>query len=329
MKAVGDRWKAPYAGIWAFWIAFRSIARGLSLFLSDRPKTPLRVLCIMSFDTLHMLRNARPLPALKLRLLAALLDFAACANAALDHKRCCPRERRETRQLLEEAGLGSLVAEYLQRLNDLETRRPLPGGDDVQFHSVRSYREAVVRLSLGMVAATVNGSQGVNDAILATYGNAALVILFRIVMLCQIIDDVLDYSQDMSAGLPSFLTASKSLSRAFELVRLATLGYADARDLPRTGDLYPLRLALFLVSTSAKLVIVLGRWRQRYSSTAIPSRDECLTSAVAGTRYRPAQVAGESLPGTRRFDPLTDADDRARAFAAAAASATTRSNSER
>lgn len=263
MKAVGDRWNALYAGIRAFSIAVGSIARGLSLFLSARPKTPLRVLCIMSFDTLHILRNAKPLPALKVRLLAALLDFAACANAAFDHKRCCPRELRETRQLLEEAGLRSLVAEHLRRLKHLETRRPLPGGDDVQFHSVRSYREAVVRLSLGTVAATVNDSQCLNDAIRATYGNAALMILFRIVMQCQIIDDVLDYSQDMSAGLPSFLTASKPLSRSFELVRMAAMGYADDRDLPRNGDLYPLRFAMFLVSSSAKLAILLGRWRQR------------------------------------------------------------------
>lgn len=155
MKAVGDRWNALYAGIRAFSIAVRSIARGLSLFLSARPKTPLRVLCIMSFDTLHMLSKGKPLPTLKVRSLAALLDFAACANAAFDHKRGCPRELRETLQLLEEAGLGSLVAEHLRRLRHLETRRPLPGGDDVRFHSVRSYREAVVRLSLGLVAATV------------------------------------------------------------------------------------------------------------------------------------------------------------------------------
>ncbi len=67
----------------------------------------------------------------------------------------------------------------------------------------------------------------------------------------------------MSGGLPSFLTASKSLPQAFELTRLAALGYADARDLPRTGLFFSLRLALFLVSTCTKLVIVLGRWKQR------------------------------------------------------------------
>jgi len=113
------------------------------------------------------------------------------------------------------------------------------------------------------VATTANDNQCLDEGIRATYCDADLNILFRIVMQCQIIDDVLDYSKDISAGLPSFLTAYKSLPQAFELTRLAVHGYANNRDLPRTGDLFPLRSALFLVSTCAKLVIVLGRWRQR------------------------------------------------------------------
>jgi hypothetical protein len=125
------------------------------------------------------------------------------------------------------------------------------------------YREAVVRLSLGMVATTAHGNQRLDEGIRATCCDADLNILFRIVMQCQIIDDVLDYSKDLSAGLPSFLTASRSLPQAFELTRLAALGYADDRDLPRTGKVFPLRSALFLVSTCTKLVIVLGQWRQR------------------------------------------------------------------
>jgi Fe-S oxidoreductase len=217
----------------------------------------------MAFDTLHRLRNAKPLPMVKCRTLAALLDFGACANAAFDHKECCRHEYRQTLRLLEEAGIGSSVAEYLRRLRNLESRRPLPGGDHWQFRRVRLYREAVVRLSLGMVAATASGNRCLDEGICATRCDADLKILFRIVMQCQIIDDVLDYSTDLSAGLPSFLTATKSPSQAFELTRLAALGYADDRDLPRTGDVFALRSALFLVSTCTKLVIVLGHWRQR------------------------------------------------------------------
>jgi hypothetical protein len=171
---------------------------------------------------------------------------------------------------LKKAGIGSSVAEYLRRLWDLESRRPLPGGDDWQFQKVGSYREAVVRLLLGMVAATVNDDPCLDEGIRATYCDPHLEILFRIVMECQIIDDVLDYAKDMSARLPSFLTAAKSLSLAFELTQLAALGYGEQRDLPRTGDCLPLRSALYLVAMCTKLIIVLGRWRQRVSRRVWP-----------------------------------------------------------
>jgi hypothetical protein len=276
-----DRRNALYAGISSILIAVRSILRGLPLFISARPKTPLRVLCIMAFDTLHMLRQAKPLPRRKLRILAALLDFGACANAAFDNKDWRRHECRQTLQLLEEAGIRFSLVEYLRRLRDLESKRPLPGGDYGQFQRVGLYREAVVRLSLGMVATMANGQQCLDEGIRATHGEDALNILFRIVMQCQIIDDVLDYSKDMSAGLPSFLTAFKSLPQAFELTRLAALGYADDLDLPRTGDVFPLRSALFLVSTCTKLVIVLGRWRQRFLA-ALRSQEKSPRATARG-----------------------------------------------
>ena len=87
----------------------------------------------MAFDTLHVLRRGKRLPMPELKMLAALLDFGACANAAFDHKAGCRHERRVTLQLLEEAGIGPSVAEYLRRLGDLESGRPLPGGDRWQF----------------------------------------------------------------------------------------------------------------------------------------------------------------------------------------------------
>jgi hypothetical protein len=271
--ALCERGNALYAALSSILIAVRSVVRGLPLFMSARPKTPLRVLCIMAFDTLHRLRHAKPLPMRTRKMLAVLLDYGACANAAFDNKDYCRYEFRFTRQLLEEAGIGSSVVEYLRRLRDLESRRPLPGGDYRRFRNVRLYREAVVRLSLGMVATTAHGSQPLDEGIRATCCDADLNILFRIVMQCQIIDDVLDYSHDLSAGLPGFLTASDSLPQAFELTRLAARGYADDRDLPRTGDVFPLRSALFLVSACTKLVIDLGHWRQRIRLRGIlPSR---------------------------------------------------------
>jgi hypothetical protein len=241
-------------------IAVRSLVHGLPLFMSARPKTPLRVLCLMAFDTLHRLRHAKPLPMVQLKLLAALLDFGACANAAFDNKDWCRHESLMTLRLLEEGGIRSSVVEYLRRLSDLESGRPRPGGEDWQFQEARLYREAVVRLSLGMVAATASGKACLDEEIRATCDDADLNLLFRIAMQCQIIDDVLDYSKDLSVGLPSFLTTSRSLPQAFELTRLAALEYADDRDVPRTGDVFALRSALFLVTICARLVILVGHW---------------------------------------------------------------------
>jgi hypothetical protein len=263
LRAVSGLWAVIHAGASSVLVAAGSVLRGLPLFLAARPGTPLRILCIMAFDMLHTLRNARPMPAHRRGALAALLDLGACANAAFDGKVSCRDEFRTAQRLLEGAGDRPPVAEYLRRLGDLERGRPSPGGGRRRFHDVALYREAVVRLSLGMVAATAEGGRCLDEWVRAIDRDADLNTLFRIVMLCQIIDDVLDHSKDASAGLPSLLTATASLPQAFKLTRSAALGYAGDRALTRAGGAFALRSALFLVSTCTKLVIVLGRWRLR------------------------------------------------------------------
>ena len=258
-----------------------SVRRCLPLFVSARPRTPLRVLCVMAFDALHQLRYSKPLPVATHRVLAALLDFGACTNAIVDEKAYRRKELELTRQILDEAGLHSMVEEVLRRLSDLEGRRPSPFGDDRQFHEARSYREAVARLWLGTVAATAAGSRSLEEGIQATYADDVLEVLFRIVMQCQIIDDVLDYSRDASAGLPSFLTASASLPDAIERTRQAACEYAHHRDLRRSGDLLPLRVALGAASIGAKLMIRFGRWRCACLKSAAPPRPR-LRSAGSG-----------------------------------------------
>src|SRR5262249_12316421 len=120
-------------------ISVISFLHCLPLFFSARPKTPLRVLCVMAFDALHMRRHSKPLPVAKHRILAALLDFGACTNARFDNKDYCRKEIRLTHQILDEAGLNSFIEESLRRLWEVERRRPLPLEDDCQFHKVRSY----------------------------------------------------------------------------------------------------------------------------------------------------------------------------------------------
>jgi hypothetical protein len=114
-----------------------------------------------------------------------------------------------------------------------------------------------------MVATVACGNLCLDQAIEATYGDSDLNLLFRIVMQFQIIDDVLDYSQDRSAGLPSFLRACEPLPQALELTQLAARGYAGDGHMARPAEVFPLRVALFQVSLCTKLVVSLRRWRAR------------------------------------------------------------------
>jgi hypothetical protein len=263
VPSLGTRWQTLQAGMASSLSATISMLRGLLLFLSGRPRTLLRALCIAAFDAIHRLRNGKRLSMRDLKMLAALLDLGACANAAFDRKKSCRQERRVIMRSLEEAGIGVTVAEYLRRLGRLEGGRPLPGGDRSRFQRVSLYREAIVRLSLGMVAIAPRGNQSLDEAIAATHGDGDLNLLFRIAMQCQIIDDVLDYSQDSSAGLPSFLTACSSLPQALEQTRRAALGYADDCHRARAAEVLPLRVALFGLSLCSRLAVSLRGWRAR------------------------------------------------------------------
>jgi len=261
IRDYGSRLYALWDGAFATLIAVISLARGQLLFFSERPKTPLRILCIVAFDTLRQLRGGKQLSALEIKTLATLLDFAASANAAFDHKKSRPDEYRLTLKWLQDAGFGQPLADYIQRLTTLEEQRPLTAGDSSHFQKVAIYRESVVRLSLGIVATTVFAPQTLEQSIDATHNDSDLDLLFRIVMQCQIIDDVLDYSQDWSACLPSFLTASQSLPLSLTLTQQSVQHYANSRPMNWAPKLFPFRVALFQVSFFTLLLVTFRRWK--------------------------------------------------------------------
>ncbi len=243
--------------------AMVSFLRGLPLFVSARPKTPLRVLCLMAFDTVQVLRNSRRLSSHTFETLASLLDFGACANDFFDGNDFSRQEYRATRRLLDRARTSVAVNEYINRLRDLENRRPSPSGDVRQHRKVQAYRESVVRLSLGIIAATALENLTIEDGIRATHRDADLETLYRIVMLCQIIDDVLDFATDTDDGVPSFLTAHASPSQALALTSDAATRYANRGGLPSSPHVFPFRVALLGISALAKVAIMFGRWRLR------------------------------------------------------------------
>jgi hypothetical protein len=246
---------APRPGpIRASLVAVTCLVRGLPLFFFAAPRTPLRVLCIIALDTVHVLRHAQPLPAQRREELATFLDFQACTNAAWDGKDLCAAEYQALQQRLENAGLRLWVEGYLGQLRELEIRRPPIGGDHRRFDEVRSYREAVVRLSLATITAIALNAGRLDDGIQATHCDGDVATLFRMAMQCQIIDDVLDYAEDVSAGLPSFLTASASLPQAMELTARAARHYASHERSSGSG-VFPLRMALRVVTAVTKLVV--------------------------------------------------------------------------
>jgi hypothetical protein len=256
--------------------AIARLLRGLPLLFRSAPRTPLRVLCIIALDTLHVLRHSQPLSRERISELAMLLDFQACTNAVWDRKNFCEVEYRAIRQRLENAGLGLCIEEYLTRLRELETRRPPIGGDHRRFDEVRSYREAVARLSLATVVAVALDAECHDEEIGATHCDNDVEALFRIVMQCQIIDDVVDYAEDQSAGLPSFLTACASLPQAIELTARAARYYGASCASSSANGVFPIRVALRVFTAVTTLVVRIAH--RRYRSRR-PQAGEAASSA--------------------------------------------------
>jgi hypothetical protein len=124
-----------------------------------------------------------------------------------------------------------------------------------------------------MLASIADGKSCLDEGIRATEGDPDFNLLFRLAMLCQIIDDALDYPQDLAAGLPGFLTAMKSFGEATELTRTAASEYASGWDVAETGGAIPLRCALCLVSILTQAVIALIGAGRAWSFPDCPVRN--------------------------------------------------------
>ena len=245
--------------------ALRCFLRNLPRFFRASPKTPLRVLGIIALDTLRVLRTTRPLTQKGIGELAMVLDFLGCTNAAWDHKDLCRKEYETTRERLHRAGLDAHIDAFLSRLRELEGRRPRTGGDHRRFDEVRAYREAVARLCVGTAAAIALDAPRIHETSRPVERDPDVDTLIRILLQCQIIDDVVDYPDDVSAGLPSFLTATVPLSRAMELTSAAARAYGADREPAPGCAIFPFRLTLALFTATATLVVRLAGRRYRHA----------------------------------------------------------------
>lgn len=247
--------------IWPGLVSAICLLRGLRLFVTRAPGTPLRVLAIIALDTLHVLHKSRPLPRRKSRELAMLLDFQACTNAVWDDKHLCMTGYEMLRRRLVRAGLESRIEIYLNRLRELESRRPSIAGDSRRFDEVRSYREDVVRLSLETIISFALDTECLEHECPISDSGGDVEVLFRIAMQCQIIDDVVDYAGDRAAGLPGFLTACASLPQSLELTAGAARRYGRERCQGR--GILPLRMALQVCTAMTSLALGMAHLRHR------------------------------------------------------------------
>jgi hypothetical protein len=257
---------------------------------------------IVALDTLHRLRRAAPLPPATIRAIASMMDFQGCANAAWDRKRLPDADCESLRQQLQRAGLGSFVDDYARRLCAAETRRPSVGGDHRRFDDVRAYREAVARLSMAAPAALALYDASLDAALRATDDDADVATLFRVLMQCQIVDDVLDYAEDWSAALPSFLTATTPTSDALALTTGASRSYGDF--FQRPAAILPLRAGLAVVSLATMIVLRVPWHHTAYAtphSTGGHGRDRC---RCGRGRFRRLSSIGSGTDTARRQSRL-------------------------
>ena len=110
----------------------------------------------------------------------------------------------------------------------------------------------------------------IDEGIRATQDDEDLEIVFRIVMLCQVIDDVIDFASDAWNGLPSFLTAHSVPSQALALTSGAVLQYSDRSGVSSSAHLFPLRAALAAMSALSRVIIMVSHWRMRSLSLRRP-----------------------------------------------------------
>ena len=272
------------------------LLRGVPLFFSAAPKTPLRALCILALDTVGVLRASQPLSRQRRQDLATFLDFQASTNRVWDHKPFSATEYQELRRHLEKADLGRWVTEYLRLLSDLETRRPPVGGNVQGCDEVRSYREAVARLSLATLAAIATNAEGIEDGMRATYGDRDLAILFRMAMQCQIVDDVLDYRKDLRAGLPSFLTAPASIDDALSSTARAARTYGSPGR-SGEGSALPLEAALTVLTAVTKVLVLAASLRFRLRPAKVDQRISHLTEIPTQELLDGEIPEGQSVKG--------------------------------
>ena len=242
----------PVTGMWhVCLIAWLSLFRNAPLFFCRHPRTPLRVLCIIAFDATARVRGSwLSVPAR--RAMIGMLDIGGHLNDYYDNDGFSKWKYREARRLYAHSqwpGHRTILQAYRRRLDAVERARPRLFSGNCCATSVVTYREDVVRLSLGALAAIAWGGS-LEHAERRIDQDADLVLLFQLVMLAQLLDDILDWPRDCRRRLPTLLTMHASnphhrcrVGAILESTRRLANSYVDRYPL-EADALLPQRLAL-------------------------------------------------------------------------------------
>lgn len=206
--------------------------RCLPWWFRSTPGTPLRCLCLAAFDFVYRMEFERPLPSDSYRHLAEFLLFAAQQNRILDNK--------SNEQIPFETKAYS--TSYASELIEIETNRPIMGSDRFNPGCIQAYREQVVALALKHSFAITFGDRDwarQSSAVSQLYFD----LLFRIAMLCQLADDLIDHRRDHAMNLPSFATSLTGHSDPKGEILQWIDGYANSSSTSHRSQLWPLQWA--------------------------------------------------------------------------------------
>lgn len=203
--------------------------------VSRQPGTPLRVLAVIAITAALRSRGVKLRPDLRHAVIAAM-ELGALLNDRFDGDASDPNALRRQVVWFAQSPHRNVVWDYAKRLRRYERARPDP---NAPAPIVRCYRENVNRVSLALLWALASGTT-LADAELETRQTEDLRLLFNLVMLTQVIDDVWDVHHDRRRRLPSFAAGPAA---TVVMLRAAVRSYTADPPL-RLNRNFCLRLAL-------------------------------------------------------------------------------------
>lgn len=168
-----------------------------SMFLEARPRTPLRVFCIVAFEYLARLGES-PLGRRRRVAIAHACDFGSLRDEYYDQQKLDVTEYRTLRGALRRIAPEAATSRYIQQLRKAERGRPIlsPGTPGVANATI-GYRKSVIHLSLRWLQ--------VISGLAIERGKFHSIV--SLVCLMQLADDLLDWKDDQASGCPSYVTA--------------------------------------------------------------------------------------------------------------------------